>query len=367
MQLFYFSCFTVGIIVGYLILLKKYNEPINFQFAIPTWVKVACGTLMLILLLSAIAVEYAINYIQLDYLSNSANMFAQIVSACIDAGFLQLIFIPLFSRGLGKLIRAFDLDISACYKVTVIKIWCSSMIVLVWGAIWGLYCLGVFYADCDWKSLFMRTLLWVYGVISTWLGIGYDCEGRLESPNKLDVLEKRDYVSYWWIFYVVPAILLLLSLGIYCMEQKHYIVKVMYYVFIHLLFGAVATIFLFSRKYNPDRKRSDKLLRKNIKKFNAGSYSVRGHYQMLEYIISQDEEKVKVRILETPAVGQNIDEIKEKLAYKEEIIEKAEFEICKKKLDENLEERKMFITEEFEKCKEEAIEKIKQKQSNYIE
>lgn len=101
MQLFYFSCFTVGIIVGYLILLKKYNEPINFQFEIPTWVKVACGTLMLILLLSAIAVEYAINYIQLDYLSNSANMFAQIVSACIDAGFLQLIFIPLFSRGLG--------------------------------------------------------------------------------------------------------------------------------------------------------------------------------------------------------------------------------------------------------------------------
>ncbi len=218
--------------------------------------------------------EFSLSTALIDLLPKQSQIIF-LASRFIDSGF----FVPFLSAGLSwlfaKLVESFNLDYLDEYTNAVSKV-CFTVIVLS-------FCIIMVKKTCtlydetskELISILNRIFMWIVTVIGTWIGFGFQCEGRIQKMNKLRAKTKRiiDIKSLvvFWLPIVVPLCLCVVILHI---TYNDYIIinnySYFFLAFLGYFIGGIGALIVCKRNTNPSIERSEKIFIKNVIKNNKG-------------------------------------------------------------------------------------------------
>ena len=266
----------------------------------------------------------------------------KLVKELINSGVVIACLLPLSSLLFGRWIRNFDMDLCSIYSEKIIKIYyslvvlvnCALYLFMIWPDIMG--------DSPEIKNVFNRVVIWGLNIFGTWIGIGFHCKGRIseeiENINKseeqcADSEEKkelREYIlSFGGAFVFICA---LLCLQIFMPETYILVFRSVYLLLIiFIVFLFVTGLIGLSIKY-PSERKSDRLLRKMIKKIKRVDF-INARYHRIEYSLIREEERNYLIIYAQKVYWSGHEQdIEDKFGKKRILIDKFTYPVCKKEL-----------------------------------
>lgn len=223
----------------------------------------------------AFALEYSLSSFLIGLLPKQSEI-AFLISRFIDSG----LFVPFLSAGLSclfaKMVESLNLDYLDEYTNTVSKV-CFTVIVLAFCIIGAQKTITLYdKTSKELVSILNRIFMWMVTVIGTWIGFGFQCEGRIQKMNKLRKKTKRTIdiksLVVFWLPIVAPLglfiIILLISFNDYINIMNYF--SYFLFAFAAYLIGGIGALIICKRNTNPSIEMSEKIFLKNVIKNNKG-------------------------------------------------------------------------------------------------
>lgn len=298
----------------------------------------------------------------------------RIVNQLLEAGVLYIILVPITSVIYGTWIKHFNIDLCYSYNVKVFNIWYSVTVISsgIWLYMWKeRYHLG---DDLDTYIIF-RIIMWIFGVVSTWLGAGTGCKGRIcedkkntdkntdknsekeSSEEKGDIGKEKKYLIPCVAAYVLGALVLYYALGDISVWECSWMPY-----FVSMYAGTLIWILIYNCCYYPSARISDILLEKAIEQIKSGAVKqANKRYQTVKYSLVNDNSCKRIIIHEKKIdCAKEAEEIKGHFTNIVKDLEKFDYDECKQILSNTVEERSDAIRHGRKLCEDERIKRLKE-------
>lgn len=356
MILLYLICFLLGVCVSIVVIRK----PIVIRFKVNSldW----CMPILVMFVMFSIAfiLETALNDIVQMHVKSDEEI-VRIICKLIDGGIIVPFISYILSWAFGRLVEKMDLDISEAYSEVLSKI-TFSVIILV-------HCFCFFLVihneysidDASVQSMINRIVIWSISVVGIWMSIGDNCEGRIqryknELKDSKKVFKGSEATSYYVIFglflFFVSAVYILSYMNI---EESVFILEIIMNVIWYFAIGSMLILFGAIWFTKPSKKRSDKILKRLIKRYNHKEETVLGvkkRYENVSFCITKDNEQFKIKIFDRPVIyiGKE-EEIENLFGEKSYSIEQIEYGLMRDVLEKVVKDRNEYIRIAFEECR----------------
>lgn len=340
-----------------------FHKPIKIEFKISPIESFIYAFEMFFFITMVMVIELSINQWNLLYF-NPIDWRLKLLSRAIDGGMLVAIALPILSILFGKWITGFNLDLCKGYSVNTVKIYYS--IAIIANCIWFLLMIGpdIRNDNPEVQSILNRIIIWMLNVGGTWAGIGFRCEGRIleELKNIRKSKEKKtakDLVAYsvpYAIAFVLNCLLLFVqSFKVKWMKEMFIST---YCIIMSGLLGMLIYVWLMKCVEYPSEKRSNRKLAKAISRVNDGKM-VDGRYQTIKYSLINEGTKKFLLIHERNVIWLGHDEIVASyFGERKELVDKFDYEECKKYLVKLREDRKECVRKGYISCEEDIKKQL---------
>ena len=198
----------------------------------------------------------------------------------------------------------------------------------------------------------------------TWFGIGFHCEGRIVEEIKNIKRSKKEKITKEIKMYSIPFLiafainclwLLMLTFDIQLMKETFWFI---YGIIMSGLIGMLVSVLLFKIIEYPSEKRSKQKLAKAISRANEKT-EVKGRYQRIRYsLINEKNEKFLLIHKENIMWSGHEEEISQYFGQSKVLLEKFDYEECKKCLVKFRDDRKEYIKKGYISCHEDVKKQL---------
>ncbi len=355
--------YTISVLFGIGIGAFLYHKPQKIEFKISSIDIFMFAFLMFLIITMVMVAELYINQWNLLYF-NPSHWCWKLLRRAIDGGLLVAIVLPFMSLIFGKWIKVCNLDLCKGYSINAIKIYYSMAIVV--DCIWLLICAKPDFVNdnSDVQYILNRVIIWMLNVGGTWFGIGFHCEGRIVEEIKNIKRSKKEKITKEIKMYSIPFLiafainclwLLMLTFDIQLMKETFWFI---YGIIMSGLIGMLVSVLLFKIIEYPSEKRSKQKLAKAISRANEKT-EVKGRYQRIRYsLINEKNEKFLLIHKENIMWSGHEEEISQYFGQSKVLLEKFDYEECKKCLVKFRDDRKEYIKKGYISCHEDVKKQL---------
>ena len=352
---------VISAIAGLIMGKKIVYKPIKIEFKISPLEILQISIITSLEIIATMMVEmYISNWIVSNI--SSINIVLRLIKMLIENGVLITISLPLLSRTTGIMIQQFDLDLLAGYKIDYVKLNYSLNIVLNCIFI-SILCWPDFQSgNKESRYVFARVIIWLLTAVGTCFGIGYHCEGRIESEignrtkNNRKATGQEDgskkHRIYWMMAVVFYTMVLFVQLYENSRFEQTYIC-IYKAIFVGMLFVLVSVWWNGNRLY-PSEKVSDKKLKMAIAKI-INENVVKSRYRTVSYSLEKTNSRKRLVVSMGNIIWQEHEDDLEDRPFE---LDDFDYEKCKDYLEMVVKERKELIQRGYRICKESAKNKL---------
>ena len=278
----------IGFILGIALSIYgvKRKIEIKFSYSKVAWIEPVMGAVLSFLI--AFIIELIVGwYFNNSFNSDKYQMF--LVKKFFENGLL----IPILSIGISfvfeKNVESLNLDYSDLYTDKVSKLVFSVIIIL---SCIKIVMIAKFSYGMEYEFVINRVLMWLLTVIGTWIGFGFNCEGRIEKENKIRRRIRRNVnakerLSFWFpviLSLFIGVIIFFLSDNVLC-DKK--IIRLSLIFACSFLISGLITLAISTRLYKPSEKAS---IKDFYKAFNAykNNKQIEKHFGLMSYSITNE-------------------------------------------------------------------------------